>query len=174
MVEKINIAIDGPSGSGKSTISKALSKKLNIAYLDTGAMYRGVGYYLDKLGIDVNNEKEVLSKLESITINVEFDGDKQKVIVCGEDVTPFIRENRVSKLANMIAQYELVRAKLIKAQREFARGNAVVLDGRDIGSVVLPDADYKFYLTAEIDTRAKRRYLELKDKIDVNLETITY
>ena len=172
LVEKINIAIDGPSGSGKSTIAKALAKKLNITYLDTGAMYRGVGYYLDKLGVDVNNEKEVLSKLESITINIEFDGDKQKIIVCGEDVTPFVRENRVSKLANIIAQYELVRAMLIKSQREFANGNATVLDVRDIGSVVLPDADYKFYLTAEIDTRAKRRYLDLKDKTDVTLETI--
>ena len=159
MVEKITIAIDGPSGSGKSTVAKELAKLLNIAYLDTGAMYRGMGYYLDKCGIDVNNVSDVISKICDITMNVEYEGSIQKVIVCGEDVTPFIRENRVSALAGAVAKIP-------------ERDTSVVLDGRDIGSVVLPDADYKFYLTASIDVRAKRRFLEIKNKEDITLEKV--
>lgn len=172
MVEKITIAIDGPSGSGKSTVAKELAKLLNIAYLDTGAMYRGMGYYLDKCGIDVNNVSDVISKICDITMNIEYEGSIQKVIVCGEDVTPFIRENRVSALAGAVAKIPEVRSKMVDIQRNIARDTSVVLDGRDIGSVVLPDADYKFYLTASIDVRAKRRFLEIKNKEDITLEKV--
>ena len=172
MVERINIAIDGPSGSGKSTVAKELAKILNIAYLDTGAMYRGIGYYLDKCGIDVNVVDDVVSKLNDITMDVVYDNDKQKVIVNGEDVTPFIRQNKVSTLASNVSKIKEVREKLVDIQRKIAREKSVVLDGRDIGSVVLPDADYKLYLTASIDIRAKRRYLEIKDKENVTLAKV--
>ena len=171
-MERINIAIDGPSGSGKSTIAKALAEKLNLAYLDTGAMYRGIGYYLDKCGIDVNNVPDVLEKLPTISMDIVYDKDKQKVIVNGEDVTPFIRQNKISTLASNVSKIKEVREKLVDIQRTIAHSKSVVLDGRDIGSVVLPDADYKFYLTATVDIRAKRRYLEIKDKENVTLEKV--
>ena len=103
-MERINIAIDGPSGSGKSTIAKALAEKLNLAYLDTGAMYRGIGYYLDKCGIDVNNVKDVVNKLPTISMDILYDKNKQIVIVNNEDVTPFIRQNKVSILASNVSK----------------------------------------------------------------------
>lgn len=171
-MERINIAIDGPSGSGKSTIAKELAKALNIAYLDTGAMYRGMGYYLDKCGVDCNNSAQVINKLNDISMDIEYDNDTQKVIINGEDVTPFIRDNKVSMLAGKVSKIKEVRLKMVDIQRQISGNNSVVLDGRDIGSYVLPDADYKFYLTASIDVRAKRRYLERKDKENTTLEKV--
>jgi cytidylate kinase len=171
-VEKINIAIDGPSGSGKSTVAKELAKILNISYLDTGAMYRGIGYYLDKMGVDCEDNGAVVDKLNEITMDIVYDGDIQKVIVNETDVTPYIRENNVSRLAKIVSTIKEVRLKLVDIQRDIASKKSIILDGRDIGSYVLPEADYKFYLTASIDARAKRRYLEIKDKQDVTLEKV--
>lgn len=171
-MERINIAIDGPSGSGKSAIAKALAKKLDIAYLDTGAMYRGIAYYLDKHNVNCESVEEVIKNLNDINMDVVYDGEMQKVIVNNEDVTPYIRENKISKLTSIVAKIKEVRLKLVDIQRKLASVKSLILDGRDIGSYVLPDADYKFYLTASIDTRAKRRYLEIKDKEDITLAKV--
>ena len=166
-MERINIAIDGPSGSGKSTIAKALAKKLDIAYLDTGAMYRGIAYY-----VNCENVEEVIKNLNDINMDVVYDGEIQKVIVNNEDVTPYIRESKISKLTSIVAKIKEVRLKLVDIQRKLASVKSLILDGRDIGSYVLPEADYKFYLTASIDIRAKRRYLEIKDKEDITLAKV--
>ena len=159
-----NIAIDGPSGAGKSTLAKALAKELNIMYLDTGAMYRAIGYSLNKMGIDVNDETKVEAELTSLLIDVVYENGVQKVLVNGNDVTPYIREHYVSKLASDVSKIPSVRLKLVKEQRRIASENSTVLDGRDITSYVLPDAKYKFYLDAKPEVRAERRFSELKAK----------
>ena len=159
-----NIAIDGPSGAGKSTLAKALAKDLDIMYLDTGAMYRAIGYTLNEMGIDVNDEQRVEASLNMLQIDVIYEDGVQKVIVSGKDVTPFIREHYVSKLASDVSKIPSVRLKLVKEQRRIASLNSTVLDGRDITSYVLPDAKYKFYLDAKPEIRAERRYSELKSK----------
>lgn len=159
-----NIAIDGPSGSGKSTVAKLLAKKLEITYLDTGAMYRGMGYFALKNNIDPSDEKEVTKILDTLNMEIKYKNGEQKVLVNGEDVTPYIRENHISMAASTISKIPSVRLKLVDLQRKIAASNDCVLDGRDIGSYVLPDAKYKFYLTASAEERAKRRFLELKEK----------
>lgn len=159
-----NIAIDGPSGAGKSTIAKFLAKKLNILYLDTGAMYRGVGYFVTKRGIDPADEERVLSVLDEITMEIIYDNGSQRVIVCGEDVTPFIREHSISMAASTVSKIPAVRIKLVELQRQIASSTDCVLDGRDIGTYVLPHAKYKFFLTAAPEERARRRYVELTEK----------
>lgn len=158
------IAIDGPAGSGKSTIAKLISKKYNIPYLDTGAMYRALGYFLNNEKIDVNDEKAVAKKLDNIQMKIKFDNDVQHVFVNEIDATPFIRNYEVSKLASDVSKHKDVRIKLVTIQREFAENNSVVLDGRDIGTFVLPNAKFKFYLTASPEERAKRRCKEMKEK----------
>ncbi len=158
------IAIDGPSGSGKSTIAKLLAKKLGITYLDTGAMYRGMGYYALKNNIDPADEEQVKPILDDITMEIKYVNGEQKVIVNGEDVTPYIRENRISMAASTISKIPAVRLKLVELQRKIASTSDCVLDGRDIGSYVLPDAPYKFFMTASAEERAKRRYKELTEK----------
>lgn len=159
-----NIAIDGPSGSGKSTIAKLLSKKLGITYLDTGAMYRGMGYFALKNHIDPSDEKAVLDLLKKINMEIKYENGEQKVYVNGENVNPYIRENRISMAASTISKIPAVRIKLVQIQRQIAENTDCVLDGRDIGSYVLPKAPYKFYLTASSEERAKRRSKELAEK----------
>lgn len=159
----INIAIDGPAGAGKSTIAKELSKKLNIIYLDTGAMYRGLAYLVSKLNFKVVDEIALKPVLENLDMRIEFN-DIQQIIVNGQNVTPFIREHKISKIASDISAIPSVRLKMVELQREIAKNNDVVLDGRDIGTFVLPDASYKFFITAVPEERAKRRYLELQLK----------
>ena len=169
------IAIDGPAGSGKSTVAKLISKKYNIPYLDTGAMYRALGYFLNTEKIDVNDEKTVIKKLDDIQMQIQFDNDNetQHVIVNGIDTTPFIRNYEVSKLASDVSKHKDVRIKLVSIQREFAENNSVVLDGRDIGTYVLPNAKFKFYLTASPEERAKRRCKEMKDKgVDIEYNAV--
>jgi cytidylate kinase len=167
------IAIDGPAGSGKSTVAKLISKKYNIPYLDTGAMYRALGYFLNTEKIDVNDEKTVIKKLDDIQMQIQFDNETQHVIVNGIDTTPFIRNYEVSKLASDVSKHKDVRIKLVSIQREFAENNSVVLDGRDIGTYVLPNAKFKFYLTASPEERAKRRCKEMKDKgIDIEYNAV--
>ena len=167
------IAIDGPAGSGKSTVAKLISKKYNIPYLDTGAMYRALGYFLNTEKIDVNDAKTVIKKLDDIQMQIQFDNETQHVIVNGIDTTPFIRNYEVSKLASDVSKHKDVRIKLVSIQREFAENNSVVLDGRDIGTYVLPNAKFKFYLTASPEERAKRRCKEMKDKgIDIEYNAV--
>lgn len=160
-----NIALDGPSGAGKSTVAKALAKRLDIIYLDTGAMYRSLAYVAVKQGIDVNDEAAVRPMLDKLDMKI-ITGDSQQIIVNGENVTPFIREHYVSKAASDISALPAVRIKLVELQREIAKNDCVVLDGRDIGTYVLPDAKYKFFITATPEVRAKRRFEELKAKGD--------
>ena len=155
----------GPSGAGKSTVAKALAKRLDIIYLDTGAMYRSLAYVAVKQGIDVNDEAAVKPMLDNLDMKI-ITGDSQQIIVNGENVTPFIREHYVSKAASDISALPSVRIKLVELQREIAKNDCVVLDGRDIGTYVLPDAKYKFFITATPEVRAKRRFDELKAKGD--------
>lgn len=159
--EVYNIALDGPAGSGKSTVAKALAKDYDILYLDTGAMYRACGLKALRLGIDVKDETAVKEMLQTINLKVEYQGGKQHTILDGEDVSTAIRENAVSMVASTISAHPVVREKMVEMQREIAKGTSCVLDGRDIGSVVLPDAKYKFFITADSKVRAMRRYKEL-------------
>ena len=159
-----NIAIDGPIGRGKTTIAKALSERLGIAYLDTGAMYRSVAYYIAGLNISASDEQGVKSVLDNIELKVEYSQGVNRLFVNGEEVTDKIRTPEISMSASTVSKIKEVRLKLVALQREIARKVSCVLDGRDIGSFVLPEADYKFYLTADVDERAKRRFLELKAK----------
>ncbi|MBE5762210.1 MAG: (d)CMP kinase [Clostridiales bacterium] len=160
----INIALDGPSGSGKSTIAKILAKKLNIAYLDTGAMYRTIGLGAIKYGADTKSEAEVIAVLPKIDFKVGFEADGQHVYLDGEDVSGLIRTPQADMASSNVSRYEAVRTYLVEMQRNIARNVDMVLDGRDIGTVVLPDANYKFFLTASPEIRAKRRFDERKDK----------
>lgn len=160
----INIAIDGPSGAGKSTIAKYLANLLGITYLDTGAMYRAVAVYALSKNVDPNDEENVVPLLKDITIKFVGDNQNKKILLNGEDVSDKIREHHISKCASDISKIPAVRLFLVEMQRKIASESNVVLDGRDITSYVLPNAKYKFYLTADASVRATRRYEELKAK----------
>ncbi|NCA92303.1 (d)CMP kinase [bacterium] len=160
----MNIAIDGPSGSGKSTIAKILAKKLGISYLDTGAMYRGMGYYAIKNNVSLDDEQNIMSLLNDLNMEIFESDGVQQVIINGENVTPFIRNHEISMAASTISKIPAVRIKLVELQRKIAQKTDCVLDGRDIGSFVLPNAEYKFFMTASSLVRAQRRQLELKQK----------
>ncbi len=157
----IKIALDGPSGSGKSTIAKKISQTLNILYLDTGAMYRATALKAIKLGIDTFDEEKVKTFINDIDLVIKYENGSQITILDGEDVSEKIRENHVSMAASNISSLKCVRLKMVEMQRKIANEISCVLDGRDIGSYVLPNADYKFYITASSDVRADRRYKEL-------------
>lgn len=160
----LNIAIDGPSGAGKSTIAKGLAEELNILYLDTGAMYRAIGVYLLRHGIDPTDETAVTAALPSIHVDVQYRDGTQILLLNGEDVTDKIRENPVSKAASDASAHPKVREELVRIQQDIASHADCVLDGRDIGTVVLPYSKNKFYITALPEVRAKRRFLELQSK----------
>lgn len=160
----INIAIDGPSGAGKSTIAKLIAKKLNIIYLDTGAMYRTVAWKALSLGVEPNDQDKVKLFLDDLEITINYVDGVQYIYADGVDVTLAIREHNMSKAASDISKIPEVRLKLVEMQRDIASKNNVVLDGRDITSYVLPNAKYKFFLTAKAEERAKRRYIELSEK----------
>ena len=169
----LNIAIDGPSGAGKSTIAKEIAKRLNIIYLDTGAMYRAIGLKAVRLGIDTEDVLGVTGILDSTQIEIKYEDGVQIIYLDGEDVSTAIREHHISKAASNVSKIPAVRLKLVAMQREIAAKNNVVLDGRDITSYVLKDANNKFYLTATPEERAKRRYKELVEKgQNVDYETI--
>lgn len=169
----LNIAIDGPSGAGKSTIAKEIAKRLNIIYLDTGAMYRAIGLKAVRLGIDMEDVQGVTGILDSTKIEIKYEDGVQIIYLDGEDVSTAIREHHISKAASNVSKIPAVRLKLVAMQREIAAKNNVVLDGRDITSYVLKDANNKFYLTATPEERAKRRYKELVEKgQNVDYETI--
>ncbi len=160
----ISIALDGPSGSGKSTIAKRLSQKLNILYLDTGAMYRATALKALKLGIDTFDAVGVDTFINDIDLEIKYVDGSQRTYLDGEDVSEKIREPQVSMAASNISSLKNVRLKMVEMQRKIASNISCVLDGRDIGSYVLPNADYKFYITASVEVRADRRYKELKLK----------
>ncbi len=160
----INIAIDGPSGSGKSTIARFLAQKLNILYLDTGAMYRACALKALKLGITEYTDESVSAFINDIDLKIEYVDGVQKTILDGEDVSSKIRENAVSMMASNISALKPVRLKMVDMQREVAKGLDCIMDGRDIGTHVLPNASHKFYITASSKVRAERRYKELIER----------
>jgi cytidylate kinase len=167
------IAIDGPSGAGKSTIAKALAKKLNFVYVDTGALYRTVGWAALCRNIDYKNNDLVQPMLQEITVDLTYDNGVQKVLLNGEDVSEQIRYPESSMAASGVSALPCVRQFLLDTQRAIATKNNVIMDGRDIGTVVLPDAQVKIFLTATPEDRANRRYLELQEKgIDTSYEEV--
>lgn len=156
-----SIAIDGPGGAGKSTIAKIIAKKLGIIYIDTGAMYRAVGLFAVRKGIDTLDSDALSSVLEEVDIDIENTGGEMRIFLCGEDVSDKIRTPEISMAASNVARSVPVRLKLVELQRKLAEKTSVIMDGRDIGSYVLPNANAKIYLTADVEDRAKRRYDEL-------------
>ena len=159
-----NIAIDGPAGAGKSTIAKMAAKKLDIIYEDTGAMYRAMALYFLRREIDAKDEKKIAEACEHINVTIAYQEGEQQVLLNGENVNDFIRTEEVSMMTSNTSKYPAVREKLLYLQRELAAANNVIMDGRDIGTCVLPDAELKIYLTASASERAKRRYLEQKER----------
>ena len=167
------IAIDGPSATGKSTLAKALAKELSFIYIDTGAMYRAVGLYNIRKNIDLNNEADVVNTLKDISIDIKYIDKEQRIFLNGEDVSNQIREEKVGTAASIVSTYKKVREVLVDLQRSLANVQNVIMDGRDIGTVVLPNASLKIFLTASSEQRTKRRYLELKEKgKDVSIEDV--
>ena len=163
---KIAVAVDGPAGAGKSSISKIVAKKLGYLYIDTGAMYRSVTWAVLHNHIDVNNQKAVEALLPELDLTMEASDDSCKVFIAGQDVTDFIRTPQVNNALSIVASYKGVRQYLVERQRLMAEAGGVILDGRDIGSVVLPNAELKIYLTASVEARAMRRYLEVKGTVN--------
>lgn len=161
MQQRLNIAIDGPAGAGKSTVARRVAERLHIRYLDTGAMYRAMALYAMRCGVPVGDEAAVERVLRDADIRVRYTEDGQRVLLFGEDVTDGLRTPELSMAASDVSAHRAVRVKLTELQREVARENDVVMDGRDIGTNVLPDTPYKFYLTASVEERARRRLLEL-------------
>lgn len=159
-----NIAIDGPAGAGKSTIAKMAAKKLDFIYVDTGAMYRAMALYFLRREIDAKDEKKIAEACEHINVTIAYQEGEQQVLLNGENVNAFIRTEEVSMMTSNTSKYPAVREKLLYLQRELAAANNVIMDGRDIGTCVLPDAELKIYLTASASQRAKRRYLEQKER----------
>lgn len=159
-----NIAIDGPAGAGKSTIAKMAAKKLDFIYVDTGAMYRAMALYFLRREIDAKDEKKIAEACEHINVTIAYQEGEQQVLLNGENVNAFIRTEEVSMMTSNTSKYPAVREKLLYLQRELAAANNVIMDGRDIGTCVLPDAELKIYLTASASERAKRRYLEQKER----------
>lgn len=158
-MKKISVAIDGPAGAGKSSISRRVAAELGYVYIDTGAMYRTVAVYAIERGIDPDSE-EFIKELDKIDIDIRYESGALHVYLNGKDVTERIRENDASMGASAVAALPQVRSRLVAMQREMAKEGGVIMDGRDIGTVVLPDADLKIYLTASVDERARRRYEE--------------
>ena len=160
----MNVAIDGPSGSGKSTLSRKAAENLGFIYVDTGAMYRTIGLYAYRLGIPVDSVEPITEHLSEISISLKYQNGEQLIFLGEEDVSKEIRTHIISSYASAVAKIPTVRAFLLERQRLIAKENCVIMDGRDIGTVVLPDADVKIFLTASPEVRANRRYAELKER----------
>jgi len=163
----VSVAIDGPAGSGKSTIAKEAAKRFGFIYVDTGAMYRTIGLAAFRRGIDTKNKDDVLAILPELTIGLEYnEAGQQCMLLNGEDVSKDIRLPEISMCASNVSAFPEVRAFLMELQRGLARKNDIIMDGRDIGTVILPNAELKVFLTASVEERAKRRWLELREKGD--------
>lgn len=172
-MKKINIAIDGPAGAGKSTIAKSLAKERNMVYVDTGAMYRAIGLYCARKGIAGDDEQTIVQELDHIQVSIAYENGEQIVYLNGENVNGLIRTPEAGVMASAVSVHRKVREKMVALQQELARTTSVVMDGRDIGTVVLPNAEVKIYLTASSEVRAKRRYDELTAKgIECNLDQL--
>ena len=170
----INIAIDGPAGAGKSTIARKLAKDLGFIYVDSGAMYRAMGYYFLLNGIAPDDEAAIATACSGVDVTITHENGEQQVILNGKNVNGMIRTEEVSRMTSETSIYPVVREKLVALQRQLAASTDVIMDGRDIGTCVLPDAQVKIYLTASVETRAKRRYDELVEKgMSCDLATIT-
>ena len=166
------IALDGPAGVGKSTIAKNLSEKLSFIYVDTGALYRALSVYFLDRGLLPSDEEGIRAVLPDISVEIRYEGGEQHVLVNGTDVTKRLRTKEVSNMASCSSQYRAVREKLLETQRELAARYNVIMDGRDIGTVILPDATLKVYLTAEPRIRAERRYNQLREQNALSGETL--
>lgn len=172
MAEKYSVAIDGPSGAGKSTLAKAAAAALGICYVDTGAIYRTIGYGVYRRGIDPSDAGAVAAVLPDMQLEMRYDqAGLQRMMLAGEDVTDQIRLPEMSRYASIVSAIPAVRDFLLELQREQARRHSVIMDGRDIGTTILPNAQVKIFLTASPEVRAERRYKELKEKgVDVSYE----
>ena len=159
-----NVAVDGPAGAGKSTIAKLVAKKMGYIYVDTGAMYRGLAIHFLKKGIDPEEKEAVVEACRDAEVTIGYESGVQQIYLNGENVTDMLRTEEVGNMASRTSAIPEVREKLLELQRSLAREKDVIMDGRDIGTNILPDADVKIYLTASVETRAKRRYDELKEK----------
>lgn len=169
----MNIAIDGPSGAGKSSLAKAIARRLSIVYVDTGALYRSIGLYMKEHGIDPKDEVAVSAALPAVALSLRFENREQHIYLCGRDVGDRIRTPEMSLYASAVSALPAVRAFLLDTQRSIAQKTSVIMDGRDIGTVILPDADVKIFLTASPEARARRRTAELKEKgIDARYEDV--
>lgn len=172
-MKKFAVAVDGPAGSGKSTVAKEIAKALGILYIDTGAMYRTVGMACLKKGIDPTDEEAVVASLDSLDMKIFPEAGGQRILLDGEDITSRIRTEEIGKAASSVAAYQKVREKLVEIQQGLAKEQSVIMDGRDIGTKVLPDAEVKIYLDASVEERAKRRVGELEAQgKTADLETI--
>ena len=168
-----NIAIDGPAGAGKSTIAKQLAKELGVVYVDTGAMYRAMAYYFITNGIGAEDEAAISECCKDVDVTITYEDGVQNVWLNGENVSGVIRNEEVGKMASATSVYPVVRTKLVELQQQLAKTTDVIMDGRDIGTVVLPNADVKIYMTASSAIRAKRRFDELTAKgIECNFDEI--
>lgn len=160
-----SVAVDGPSGAGKSTLSKEVAKELGIVYVDTGAIYRTIGYYIFTQGIDPKDERAVAAALPEVQVDMRYGADSlQRMFLGGTDVTEKIRLPEISMYASAVSAIPAVRAFLLEMQRDMARRSSVIMDGRDIGTVVLPNAQVKIFLCADVQVRARRRTLELEQR----------
>lgn len=169
----MQIALDGPAGAGKTSIAKKVAKTLDILHLDTGAMYRAVGYKAIQMGIDTLDEEKTSALAMSIDFDVVYKDGKQHMFLDGKDITAHIREPKVSINASNASKHKMVRLRLVELQRKIAQKTDVVVEGRDIGTYVLPEADYKFYITASIEERAKRRHNQLLKKgVETDVEQL--
>lgn len=167
------IAIDGPAGAGKSTIAKRVAEQLDYIYVDTGAMYRAMALYFIRQNISGNEEEKIAAVCDQIQVSLEYENGVQQVLLNGENVNGLIRTEQVSMMTSDTSKYAAVREKLLHLQRELAAAKNVIMDGRDIGTTVLPDAELKIYLTASSAERARRRYLEQKERgVECDLEQI--
>lgn len=172
-MEHFNIAIDGPAGAGKSTIAKLAAKELGFIYVDTGAMYRSMALYFIRQGIDPSDEEAIARACAQVDVTIRYVDGAQQVILNGEDVSGLIRAEEVGRMASATSVYGPVREKLVQLQQQLAREADVIMDGRDIGTCVLPDAPVKIYLTASVKIRAMRRFRELEEKgVSCDLEEI--
>ena len=173
MKKTYNIAIDGPAGAGKSTIARLAAGQLGFIYVDTGAMYRAMALYFLRRGANLADEEAVGAACKDIHVEIRYEAGEQQVLLNGENVTGQIRTDQVGNAASAISKYPAVRAALLELQRSLARTNSVIMDGRDIGTLVLPNADLKIYLTASTAVRARRRYKEFLEKgVDCTLESV--